>query len=182
MAAGEGDNLVSAEGTDSFDAISRAFSYVYSRPWRYLFCGLVAKVYGLICIAFVVAFVVFLTEAAFFTGWVGMGRAFDPTLQFALSGSYSLETTTLHIVCGFIIRVFLYALAGLVCSYVVSYAISQTTVIYFLLRKAVDGTEVTEVYEEPIEEELLAGPAESAAPAEVGPSSAAEETERSTEE
>jgi len=157
---------VSVEGTDSFDAISRSFSYVYSRPWRCLFYALVAKLYGLVCIAFVVAFVALLAGAAFITGWIGMGRAFDPILQFAL-GTTLADTTLLHVICGFIIRLFLCALAGLICSYLVSYAISQTTVIYFLLRKAVDGTEVTEVFEEPIEEEELpAAEADTSSPAE----------------
>ena len=173
---------VSAEGTDSFDAISRAFSYVYSRPWRYIFYGLVAKLYGLVCVAFVLAFVALLAGAAFLTGWIGMGRAFDPILQFAV-GTTAGDTTTLHMICGFIIRLFLCALAGLICSYLVSYVISQTTVIYFLLRKAVDGTEVTEVYEEPIEEEPLPaaeGSAAGAGPAEADTSSPAEDTDKST--
>ena len=40
---------ICVEGTDSFDAISRSMSYVYARPWRYIWCKLVALVYGIPC-------------------------------------------------------------------------------------------------------------------------------------
>ncbi|HMD53416.1 MAG TPA: hypothetical protein VKJ65_02565, partial [Phycisphaerae bacterium] len=39
---------VAVEGSDSFDAISRSFSYVYARPWRLLVYSLVALIYGMI--------------------------------------------------------------------------------------------------------------------------------------
>ncbi|RPI58923.1 MAG: hypothetical protein EHM48_09645, partial [Planctomycetaceae bacterium] len=39
---------IAVEGSDSFDAISRSFSYVLSRPWRAGLYGLVALVYGTI--------------------------------------------------------------------------------------------------------------------------------------
>ena len=44
---------IAVEGSDSFDAISRTFSYVYARPWRMLFYTLVAIVYGALCYLFV---------------------------------------------------------------------------------------------------------------------------------
>ena len=37
---------IAAEGTDSFDAISRSFSYLFARPWRLLFYALVGLAYG----------------------------------------------------------------------------------------------------------------------------------------
>src|SRR6185503_11482657 len=37
---------IAVEGSDSFDAISRSFSYVYARPWRMVFYTVVAVVYG----------------------------------------------------------------------------------------------------------------------------------------
>jgi hypothetical protein len=49
---------VAAEGTDSFDAMSRGFSYVYSRPWHFAWYQAVAGVYGWICITFVMTFTV----------------------------------------------------------------------------------------------------------------------------
>ena len=37
---------IAVEGSDSFDAISRSFSYVYARPWRMLWYTAVAVIYG----------------------------------------------------------------------------------------------------------------------------------------
>ena len=36
---------VAVEGADAFDAMSRAFAYVYSRPWRLLWYSLVARLF-----------------------------------------------------------------------------------------------------------------------------------------
>ena len=50
-----------------------------------------------------------------------------------------------------------YILLGMAMAYVVSYVWTLRTTVYFLLRKAVDGTAMTEVYEEESEEDLVAG-------------------------
>ena len=47
---------ISAEGSDSFDAISRSYSYIYQRPWRYAWYWVVSVLYGAIVIAFVTMF------------------------------------------------------------------------------------------------------------------------------
>src|SRR5439155_14406288 len=39
---------ISTEGTDSWEAVSRAYSYVYQRPWHYLWYSMVAIGYGAI--------------------------------------------------------------------------------------------------------------------------------------
>jgi hypothetical protein len=57
---------VAAEANDSFDAISRAYSYVFGRPWRFIFYNIVAKVYGGVCILFVVGFVAAMLCLAFY--------------------------------------------------------------------------------------------------------------------
>jgi hypothetical protein len=44
---------ISAEGTDSWEAVSRSFSYVFQKPFHYLWYALVACVYGAILIFFV---------------------------------------------------------------------------------------------------------------------------------
>src|SRR5262249_28541623 len=44
---------ISTEGSDSFDALSRSYSYVYVNPWQYPWYQLVAFVYGLIVVLFV---------------------------------------------------------------------------------------------------------------------------------
>ena len=37
---------ISTEGTDSWEAVSRSYSYVYQRPWHYVWYSLVAIAYG----------------------------------------------------------------------------------------------------------------------------------------
>ena len=62
---------VAAEGTDAFDAMSRGFSYVYSRPWHYLFYQAVAGLYGVVCISFVLLFAVTLCHVGLTAGGAG---------------------------------------------------------------------------------------------------------------
>jgi ribosomal protein L12E/L44/L45/RPP1/RPP2 len=65
---------------------------------------------------------------------------------------------------------------GLALGYVVSYAISQQTMIYYILRKKVDGIEMNEVFEE-TEEELKPTALETAKPAESAPAAGAPKAE-----
>src|SRR5262249_11781103 len=44
---------ISTEGSDSFDAISRSYSYVYQSPWHYIWYCLVALGYGTVVVFFV---------------------------------------------------------------------------------------------------------------------------------
>jgi hypothetical protein len=44
---------VSTEGTDSWEAVSRSYSYVYQRPWHYIWNSLVAICYGAVVVFFV---------------------------------------------------------------------------------------------------------------------------------
>ena len=57
LGTGGGLNLmyptIAVEGSDSFDAISRSFSYLYARPWRMAFYTAVSILYGSICYLFV---------------------------------------------------------------------------------------------------------------------------------
>jgi hypothetical protein len=44
---------ISTEGSDSFDALSRSYSYVYQAPWQYLWYNFLAMLYGAVLIFFV---------------------------------------------------------------------------------------------------------------------------------
>jgi hypothetical protein len=44
---------ISAEGHDSWEAVSRAYSYVFQRPWQYFGYSLIAVVYGAVLVFFV---------------------------------------------------------------------------------------------------------------------------------
>ena len=45
---------LSAEGSDTFDALSRSYNYVYESPWYYIWYGIVSVFYGAAVIFFVV--------------------------------------------------------------------------------------------------------------------------------
>ena len=63
---------IAVEGSDSFDAISRSFSYVFARPWRMIFYSAVALVYGALCFAFAhwFVFVMFKLTHLFAAWWL----------------------------------------------------------------------------------------------------------------
>jgi hypothetical protein len=46
-------STVSTEGTDSWEAVSRAYSYVFGRPWQFIWYSVLALVYGAIVVFFV---------------------------------------------------------------------------------------------------------------------------------
>ena len=156
---------VSAEGTDAFDAVSRAFSYVYSRPWRFLWYHVVALAYAIPSCLFVWAFTQGFIQTSLKLGrlWVPKGsgvwtvfNALGPGLGGTFSAaSFSSGPLVWLVTC--LVSALLYVLVGMAVAYPISYAFSARTVIYFLLRKAVDGVEMGEVYEEESEEELVAG-------------------------
>jgi hypothetical protein len=45
---------LSTEGSDTFDAMSRSYNYVYESPWHYLWYSLVALAYGAVVVLFVI--------------------------------------------------------------------------------------------------------------------------------
>jgi len=194
---------VAAEGTDSFDAVSRGFSYVYSRPWHYLWYQVVTSAYGYLCIGFVILFAVTMCYLGLEAGREGFelsglwkaregdssfGDVANASWHLILSdqhhaGSYRWDPTSIatgphpygrlqvlsnaivgvnhqslgdlkgsHAVAGFLVTLWLAITLGLALGYVVSYFISQQTMIYFILRKKVDGIEMNEVFEESEEE------------------------------
>jgi hypothetical protein len=168
---------IAAEGSDSFDAISRSISYLSSRPWRYLFYSLFAAVYG--CLTFIfVKFLVFVTlfiahtSVHVFTWGAGgapnkLVRLWDaPTLanpwpQAGVSADamFGAEATAAHF-----FQFWIWVLLGMMVAWLFSFFFTSQTVIYFLLRKIVDATDMEEVYVEESEEGELPLEQKAAAP------------------
>jgi hypothetical protein len=65
---------VSTEGTDSFDALSRSYSYIYQAPWQFIWYNFLAVVYG----AVVVFFIGFMASMLVFMGKWGVSSAAGP--------------------------------------------------------------------------------------------------------
>ena len=161
---------IAVEGSDSFDAISRSYSYIFNRPWRAAWYAGVALVHGTVCYVFVrlFAFVVLkATHLAVGTGvWAGgeqVPGATDrldamwpaPTFEVFHAPMNSASMSTLENIGAILMAIWVYLVIGLVVAFLISYFISASTMIYFLLRRHVDATDLDDVFVEETEEEPL---------------------------
>ncbi len=157
---------IAAEGSDSFDAISRSVAYISSRPWRYLFYTVFSIFYG--CLTFIfVKFVALLTlttthyaVSAFTWNWKEAGDKLprlwqQPTWANPWPASGGEAWASTDVFATVVISIWVWVVLGLVISFLISFALTSQTVIYFLLRRSVDATDIEEVYMEEAEEEEL---------------------------
>ncbi|HRK31849.1 MAG TPA: hypothetical protein PLD59_12285 [Tepidisphaeraceae bacterium] len=171
LGLGGGFNLmyptIAVEGSDSFDAISRSFSYLYARPWRLAFYSAVAIVYGALCYMFIRYFLdLLLMLAHFFAGMLVFGTANnnDPLWNVIWPGptitgrlSYSVDFFALgagQSLGAFFIWCWVHLLAALLGGFAISFFFVASTSIYYLMRKEVDATELDDVYLEQSEEDF----------------------------
>ena len=160
---------IAVEGSDSFDAISRSFSYIFSKPWRAAMYGLVALVYGSITYLFVRFFAYLALTITHFFVKIGVGVGGDKLGEGAdkldvmwtapqldrLFGQFSWEAMSGGESIGAVlIGIWVFLVAALVAAYLVSYLSSSLTVVYYLLRQKVDATDLDDVYVEETEEEI----------------------------
>ena len=181
---------VAVEGSDSFDAISRSFSYVFARPWRMLWYTLVTVVYGAICYLFVRFFVWLMLAATWFfmTWFLGarnpnvnytnlhhpadvfpliwpqpgatLGGNTDPNNPLPYRPDYEHLKGSEEVAAGLMVF-WNYIVIGLIGAFAISFYFSSNTIIYFLMRREVDATDLDDVYVEETDDELEepAGPA-----------------------
>lgn len=71
---------ISTEGSDSFDALSRCYAYVFQRPWHFVFYSVIALAYGIL----VIFFVVFVTS--FFVYLAKWGVGLTPGVSWRATG------------------------------------------------------------------------------------------------
>lgn len=158
---------IAVEGSDSFDAISRSFSYIYAKPWRMAFYSLVALIYGVLCYLFVrfFAFLVLkLTHIAVSLGVLADGssgivnsfKTMWPGPKFSdLHGGFDFGAASgIETFGAWVIAFWVYIVIGFVAAFLISFFFSANSMIYYLLRKKVDATDMDDVYveEEPAEE------------------------------
>ncbi len=158
---------IAIEGSDAFDAFSRCYSYVYARPWKTIFYTLVAAVYGTLCFIFVKLFIALVfnatsaitgitmnLDAASYAAPLGKLQAiwFSPTFSGPFFGRfYMFPLSASEALGGFFIAIWVFLLVGLVIAFAISFFFCGYTLIYLLLRKDVDATEIDEVYVEDFE-------------------------------
>ena len=156
---------IAAEGTDSFDAISRSFSYLFARPWRLAFYALVALAYGVVTFLALRLFVwlaLVATHAALRLGSLDEAAGTDlidglyPRPAAPATLSYDVPFVNLdgpESVGAFLIAAAVYTALALLTAYALSLFLSLGTIVYFLMRREVDATEMDEVYLDPADEE-----------------------------
>jgi hypothetical protein len=192
---------ISTEGSDSFDAISRSYSYVYQAPWHYLWYGLVSLGYGAVLIFFVGLMG---SLIAYTTKW-GMSLAptlekREPTYLFAfapesfgwrdlllyqspnvkiepvvrpnglvarerqLKDEPNYEFTLINRLGAYLVAFWLGILFLFVVGFGYSYFWTASTIIYLLMRRKVDDTDLDEIHLEEETEEPYVPPAPAAPP------------------
>ncbi len=176
---------VAVEGSDAFDAFSRGLSYPLSKPWKAVLYAVIAVVYASICWLFVNLFTFFVlkitrTVVAFGTapfGWWSRGEEGAAVskleLLWPLGGPNTLylppdwtRLTWYEHFSAVLIGFYVLLVIGLMWSFLASFYFSGSTVIYFLLRRDVDGTDVDDVYIADAEEATEPGPAQPPTPQE----------------
>lgn len=132
-------STISVEGTDSFDALNRTYSYIFQRPLRYLFYAIVASVIGWLgwlVVETVAASVIWL--AAWAAGW-GTGAERIQALTVGTGGFAAHAASAIIAFWGGWVKL-------LAIGYSFSYFGVASTAIYYLLRRDVDARETDEVF------------------------------------
>lgn len=173
---------IAVEGSDSFDAISRSFSYIYARPWRLGFYTLVAVIYGALTFMFVRLFIfLVLLLSNWSVSWFLGGQParywnYDGPSTAIVDGRqvtappnsiwpmpnrmrlpYEVNRDGLkwsEKTASVLSMIWVYLTISLVGAFIISFYFSANTIIYYLMRREVDATEVDDVYLEEPEEDL----------------------------
>ncbi|MEA1950418.1 MAG: hypothetical protein U9N87_03480 [Planctomycetota bacterium] len=124
---------ISSEGTDSFDALSRSYAYVFQRPLQYLFYTIVAAVFGALGWLFVMNFAAGVVHLTYWSASWGAGNEAVQTTMSAGGGAT-------------VVRFWTGCVKILAVGYLYSYFWTAATAIYFVLRRDVDATEMDEVF------------------------------------
>jgi hypothetical protein len=168
---------IAVEGSDSFDAISRSFSYLYARPWRLGFYSLVALFYGVLTYTFVQLFIFLILALTHYFcdigvfvnagGGVPLWTTMWPKPMFNQL-IYNVRSDLLGSganIGAFCLSVWVYLLISLLGAYAISFFLSANTIIYYLMRHEVDATELDDVYVEQTDEDFVEAPPATPAPA-----------------
>jgi hypothetical protein len=146
------------DGSDCFDAISRSFSYVYSKPWRMGFYTAIAAVYGAICYTFV-RFLTFLLlwvtrwflQFGIWTNSTKVGNKLaaiwpEPSFMDLPGSSPWAALNWSESTAEFLVSLAILVVVGLLVSFVISFYFSANTIIYALMRNKVDNTALQDIY------------------------------------
>lgn len=182
---------VAADNLDAWDAVSAAGSYVFHRPWKLAFYGLISICYGGLCLVLLKLFVALALWcvgqcAGASMNW-GDAYAYDAAgekvpVASKLDAMWQAPTPTgnnpfygtfgegpLRGVSWFsqiCLKIWIFAVWGLVAAFVASFYYSSSGIIYLLLRREVDLTDFEDVYLEEADKDVAIGEGPSESPAE----------------
>lgn len=153
---------VATEGSDAFDAFSRSLAYPFSRPWKALCYFLTAGVYLVVCwllVSLIVHWALLITRSvvswgtAPFGWWRGEANVSKLERLWPLGGTSGLHQWPDWSQLGFfedisalMIGVCVVLAIGITWAFLFSFCFSADTVIYFLLRRDVDGNDTSDIH------------------------------------
>lgn len=174
---------IATDGVDAMDAaFARSFGYIVQRPWKAALYAVIAVVYASICWVMVNLFVflsLWITRAVVSWGtapfgWFKMpdpdGDKLPPITKIERLWDVGGHPNQLYVspdwsalswneyISAFLVLVFVMIVIGLMWAFISSFYYTVSTIIYFLLRRDVDGTEMTDVYMDPEEEAIFLTP------------------------
>lgn len=165
---------LAVEGTDAFDAVSRSYSYVFARPWRFVSYTIVSLIYGAATYLFVGVFIyltIAMTQMAVCAWYPGLAEMF-PAPKFGQLIYTPVASQGSSQVAAMLIRIWVHLIIGVLGAYAISYYFSAYSIVYLLLRKYTDGTDMGEIHEPHLDGSVLAAekldPVASTAPAATG--------------
>ena len=148
---------IAYEGSDGLDSISRSVAYVFGMPVRLFFYYFVASIYGAVSYLFVRGFAFLfliitytLLETGVFNADGGPSRLeaiwSKPEFFRLLHMNPELTFTMMQTISSVIIHFTILIVIGLLIAFVISFYFCSCTIIYALMRKRVDGTEINRIY------------------------------------
>jgi len=155
---------IAYDGSDCFDAISRSFSYIYSKPWRMGLYTAIAVVYGAICYTFVRFFAflsLWVTRRSMQLGvWVdNSGKEVnkltaiwpEPSFTNLLGSAVPVTANWSESIAAFLVYLVSLLVIALLVAFIISFYFSANTIIYSLMRNRVDNTALDDIYIPPAE-------------------------------
>jgi hypothetical protein len=142
---------ISCEGTDSFDALGRSYGYLFGRPLQYLGYALVAFVLGSLGYYVVDLFAEWIVKSTFWAVSWGAGSARLEQFFMMLGPGSPDDVPVIDARAAQLIDFFNSCVRTIPTAFIFSYFWNATVMVYLLLRRDEDQTEIDEVYleEEP---------------------------------
>ena len=162
---------VAADDLDAWDAVSAAGSYIYNRPWKLAFHALLAVCYGGLCLVLLKLFVALsfwcvghAVGASMNWGTAytyddagekieiaskldAMWQAPTPTGDTPFYGTFGdAKLRGVGWFGQFCLKIWIYAVWAGVAAFIASFYYSASGIIYLLLRREIDLTDVEDVY------------------------------------